>query len=281
MQYAALNRGTLVKTLLLLLLGGLSVGMAHAGCTVVFTTLAFGNYTGSVSTATNTATVNCSNGSTYTVGLNAGVGIGGTETTRVMTGLFGTLTYGIFMNPSHTNNWGNTPGNEVSGTGTGSNQVYYGYGQILGSQYSTPGTYTDTVSSGLASFLVSATIQASCSISASALTFGTYAGTTVTASSTLSVQCTNTTPYSIGLSAGTTSGATVTNRLLAGSSGGNLAYALYSDAGHTNNWGATSNTVSGTGTGAVQAISVYGQIAGGQHAIPGSYTDTITATLTY
>ena len=198
-----------------------------------------------------------------------------------MTGSSGTLSYQLFLNSAHTTNWGNTSGEEISGTGTGSNQAYTGYGQVLGNQFSAPGTYTDTVSSATGSFTVTASIVATCSISATALAFGTYAGAAVTASSSLSMQCTNSTSYTIGLSAGTTSDATVTNRLLVGTGGSTLAYGVYSDSGHTNIWGSTSHTVTGTGTGSVQSLPVYGQIAGGQYVVPGSYTDTITASITY
>jgi spore coat protein U-like protein len=49
------------------------------------------------------------------------------------------------------------------------------------------------------------------------------------------------------------------------------------------NWGNTvgTDTVAGTGNGAAQALTVYGQIAAGLYVTPGSYTDTITATVTY
>jgi spore coat protein U-like protein len=43
----------------------------------------------------------------------------------------------------------------------------------------------------------------------------------------------------------------------------------------------STDTVAGTGNGAAQAITVYGQAAAGQYVAPGSYADTITATITY
>jgi spore coat protein U-like protein len=50
-------------------------------------------------------------------------------------------------------------------------------------------------------------------------------------------------------------------------------------------WGASTgtNTVAGTGTGANQVYQVYGQVANPSlsNAAPGSYQDTITATITY
>ena len=41
------------------------------------------------------------------------------------------------------------------------------------------------------------------------------------------------------------------------------------------------NWVSGTGNGSAQAITVYGQIPAAQYVTPGSYTDTITVSVTY
>jgi spore coat protein U-like protein len=62
-----------------------------------------------------------------------------------------------------------------------------------------------------------------------------------------------------------------------------LNYSLFSNSGMTTNWGNTvgTDTVPGAGTGTVQAITVYGQVAAGQYLAPGAYTDTITATVTY
>lgn len=132
------------------------------------------------------------------------------------------------------------------------------------------------------SMAVSATVNASCSISPNALSFGTYAGSQIQQTTTISVTCTNTTPYTVGLNAGTTSGATVTNRLMSDGNGHTLAYALYQDSGYSTNWGNSSGSwESGTGNGSAQSLTVYGQITSGLTPVPGSYTDTITATVTY
>jgi spore coat protein U-like protein len=130
---------------------------------------------------------------------------------------------------------------------------------------------------------VSATVQATCLVSASALAFGTYTGVVANSTSAVSVTCTNTTPYNVGLSAGLATGATVSARKMTGPSSALLGYAMYSDASHTINWGQTigSDTVAGTGNGSAQAITVYGQAAAGQYVAPGAYADTITATVTY
>ena len=132
-------------------------------------------------------------------------------------------------------------------------------------------------------FGVTATVQSTCLVSATSLAFGTYTGAVATSTSSVSVTCTNTTPYNVGLSAGLATGATVTTRQMTGPASALLSYALFSNAGHTVNWGQTigTDTVTGTGNGAAQAITVYGQVAAGQFVAPGSYSDTITATVTY
>ena len=133
------------------------------------------------------------------------------------------------------------------------------------------------------SFAVSATVASTCLVSATSLGFGSYTGLVVPASSTVSVTCTNTTPYNVGLSAGLGTGATVTARKMTGPASALLAYGLFQDAGHTVGWGVTAgtDTVAGTGNGATQPITVYGQIPTAQYVAPGAYADTITVTVTY
>lgn len=125
---------------------------------------------------------------------------------------------------------------------------------------------------------VSATVQATCVVSATAMSFGTYTGTALPSTSTVTVQCTNTTPYTLGLNAGAATGATVTNRSMTGPGSALLNYGLYTDSGHSTNFGTLAST---NGTGSPIVTTVYGQVAAGQYVAPGSYTDTITATVTY
>lgn len=136
-------------------------------------------------------------------------------------------------------------------------------------------------------FGVDATVANACSVSATALSFGNYDPVTaaaVNSTTTVSVTCSNGAPYDVGLDAGTTTGATVTSRQMTDASANTLDYALYSDSARTTNWGNTvgTDTVTGTGTGAAQSLTVYGAIASGQTtAAVGSYSDTITVTVTY
>lgn len=134
-------------------------------------------------------------------------------------------------------------------------------------------------------FTVGATVVDSCSISATNLAFGNFdplLGTALDATSTIDVTCSSGDTYDIGLDAGTATGATVTTRAM--TSGVNtLNYALYSDSGRLTNWGNTpaTDTVSGTGTGAAQTLTVYGRIPAQASAVIGTYSDTITVTVTY
>jgi spore coat protein U-like protein len=132
---------------------------------------------------------------------------------------------------------------------------------------------------------VSATVQATCLNVATAMTFGTYTGVAVDSTATITVTCTNTTPYTVSLDAGTgiTPAATVTTRKMTGAVGVFLNYALFSNAGRTTNWGITvgTDTVAGTGSGVGQVLTVYGRAAAGQFVAPGAYADTVTATVTY
>jgi spore coat protein U-like protein len=136
-------------------------------------------------------------------------------------------------------------------------------------------------------FAVTATVVAACSLSATPLAFGSsvnvLSGNDIDNTSVVTATCTNGSAYTIGLNAGTASGATVTTRKM--TSGANtLNYALYTDAARTTNWdniGGT-NVVSGTGTGSGVDHTVYGRIPSGQTTVPtGAYADTITVTINF
>jgi spore coat protein U-like protein len=116
------------------------------------------------------------------------------------------------------------------------------------------------------------------------MNFGNYSGAAVTATAAVNVVCTNTTTYNVGLDKGA-NGASVTARQM--KSGTNLLnYSLFRDSAQTLNWGTTvgTDTLAGTGNGNVvtpQQLTVYGQVPANQFVVPGAYTDTITATITY
>jgi spore coat protein U-like protein len=164
-------------------------------------------------------------------------------------------------------------------------RAWRGYGAALAACFLIPWTGTSYAASTTSTFAVQVAITATCTInSASTLNFGTQGvlATNVDQTSTLQVTCTNTTPYNIGLDAGTGSGATVATRKLT-SGGATVNYTLYSDSGRTTVWGNTvaTDTVAGTGNGTGQSYTVYGRIPTQTTPAPGNYADTITVTVTY
>jgi spore coat protein U-like protein len=126
-------------------------------------------------------------------------------------------------------------------------------------------------------------VQGTCILSATALSFGTYTGLAASGTSAVRVTCTNTTPYTVALSAGLGTGATTSLRKMTRSASAVLTYGLYQNATFSQNFGNTSgtDTYAGSATGAVQTLTVYGQIPASEYVVPGAYTDSITATVTY
>jgi len=141
---------------------------------------------------------------------------------------------------------------------------------------------TSSGATNTSTFQVTATVVSSCTVTATSLAFGNYTLAQLDSSSTITATCTNGTTYTIGLDAGIFAGATTTTRRMTGPSVTGLSYSLFSDFGRTTNWGnATGSWVSGTGTGAAQVLTVYGRIGEKQNALIGSYTDTVTVTVTF
>ena len=136
-------------------------------------------------------------------------------------------------------------------------------------------------------FGVSATVQQVCAVAATNLGFGSYdasSGSPNNASSTITVTCTPSSSYSIALNAGTTSGGTEAVHLMTDGSSHTLIYNLFTDTNHTTKWGdgtLSTSVVSGTADGTHQPYTLFGQIGVGQFVPSGSYTDTVTATVTY
>jgi len=139
-------------------------------------------------------------------------------------------------------------------------------------------------------FQVNATVISSCTVAGTTLNFGNSIDALATptpldATSTLTVQCTNTTAYTVALNAGTNAGGASNFGSRTMKSGSNtLNYQLYLDAGHSSVWGdgtSSSSNVAGTGTGNPQTLSIYGRLPSLANVVPGSYTDTVTVTVSY
>lgn len=145
-----------------------------------------------------------------------------------------------------------------------------------------------------ADFQVRITIAESCTISAGDVAFGSVTRSTdATATGTLTVNCSQGTPYTIALNNGTNSGtptakATATSRLLkkSGDTTDSIPYGLYLDGSHTAVWANDASDASsektGTGNGDDQDLTVYARVLAANTNVPaGDYVDTVTATVTF
>ena len=132
------------------------------------------------------------------------------------------------------------------------------------------------------SLLANATVTPQCSVnSPNTLNFGLVVslGAVIDAQTTLSVSCSNQLAYTVGLSSA--SGSSPTNLKMA--FGANkLTYAVYQNSARTTGWGNVSGQwVAGTGTAASQSLTVYGRLPIQTLPPAGTYTDTISVTVTY
>lgn len=136
-----------------------------------------------------------------------------------------------------------------------------------------------TASAQTASEDLSVTLEVAseCSVTTTAVAFSGYTGTANSdAAGEINVTCTDGASYSVTLAA--TSGGSGTRTLTSGSD--TLNYSLYSDSGRSTLFPESSGEAR-NGTGASQTIPVYGRVASGQAVKVGSYSDTVTVTVTY
>ncbi|MFP2956783.1 fruiting body spore coat protein U [Myxococcus sp. 1LA] len=146
---------------------------------------------------------------------------------------------------------------------------------------------------------VTANVGGDCSIGSGigggTLNFGTYdpilvnsaTGVDLFGTGTLSVQCTLLRPAIITLgqglhpAAGSTEAAPL-RRMRNTGSADYLAYSLYQDVTRVVVWGNTSTTaLAFLGTGLPVPVLVYGTVPRGQNVPPGTYNDTVVATITF
>lgn len=151
------------------------------------------------------------------------------------------------------------------------------------------GARASTVTSSLG---VSATVNPGCSISTSAVAFGTYAPLSThatnaaTANGTVTVQCTLGTVAVVTLGQGTNASAGSSDasplRRLSDGASHYLTYALFSDFTYLLPWGNTALTgVGHVGLGSAVGLTVYGKLDAGQVVPSGAYTDTVVATVSF
>jgi spore coat protein U-like protein len=135
-------------------------------------------------------------------------------------------------------------------------------------------------------FNVRMTVTAECRLNAlSDLNFGSAGIFTanIDQQTTIGVQCTNGTPFAIGLNQGA-NGSSVSDRKMKSTTGADtIAYQLFRDAARSQNWGSTqgTDTLAGVGTGSSQTVTVYGRVPAQAAVATGSYSDVITVTVNY
>jgi len=138
----------------------------------------------------------------------------------------------------------------------------------------------------LAAMLGGPLAGASCTISAGQVMFSPYIGNQVDSTGVLTVDCTDTTSAVVTIDPGRGAGATDASRKMtgtdAGNSGATLDYNLYQDNARTRGFGSTAlSGYSVLGSGNPELITVYGRIPANQKPLAGSYSDTLTVTVTY
>lgn len=123
---------------------------------------------------------------------------------------------------------------------------------------------------------------ATCGLSVQGVTFGSYdfqSSQNLDSVGHITVTCDVSASFTVALNAGLTG--SFTSRTM--QNGAHLlSYNLYTDTAHISVWGdgtGGSTTVSGSGTSA--GYSVYGSIPAGQNPYAGSYSDTVTVTLSF
>lgn len=260
----------------------------------------------------------------YTLCFNLGAPGGNTIATRKMTTSGGgTLNYQLYYKDSSGNSlvWGNqtAPGSTFPKvdlnllditTVSGSLTVY---GTVPGGQNTVaPGNYSDSYAGSTASvtingalllppgtcgtstvqtfsFMVTAVVNKQCNINtANNINLGSVPSTqtNITGNNFFTMACTNSTPYTIGLSpsnGSTTGSGMMKSTTIPATNLDRVPYQLNSTAGVSGTaWGniTSTNTVPGTGTGLAVNKTVYAVVPSANYR-PDTYADTVTINVTY
>lgn len=130
----------------------------------------------------------------------------------------------------------------------------------------------------------------SCTVTATPLSFGapTAIGTAnVDSTSTIALSCTNGSTYDVALDNGLYPASGQRYMSNGAATPVKIPYNVYSNAGRTTAWGATSgaggNTISGTtGVSGLVTLTAYGRIPSSATSVgAGAYNDTVTVTVTF
>jgi spore coat protein U-like protein len=279
-------------------------------------------------TATLTYTCKNSNGGTHSATVCFSIGEpGGAQTNpRLMTSGTNTLQFQLYWGSFNGTIWGSqyfgstTPlmvNLTLASGASATNQTATLYAQVLSGQTTAvTGSYSDNYQNGDTAvtvndvagntapgtcgstqtanlyfpFLVSATVQKNCSVTANNLSLGSVAAGAAIASgsSTLSVTCAYNTPYYIGLAPQNVSSTTGAGTMKGtGSNANTVTYQLYSNSGMSTIWGNTATTttvgngMSGTGTGVATSFTVYAKSTSSTDVQPDNYSDTVQVNVNY
>lgn len=150
------------------------------------------------------------------------------------------------------------------------------------------GCTTADVAPQPSTFIATAHVGTDCTLSIPDASFGsvTRLSSPIDTSTTATVTCSSGAPWSLSLDAGSIPGNTYAARRmgLGGTGPGAVAYQIYRDPGPANVWGnGTMGTVTrtGTGTGAAQHVPIYLRVPAQGPQPEGTYSDRVTATLTF
>jgi len=117
-----------------------------SNCNIAARNIDFGSH-GILNTAVDAAgglNVTCTQGTSYSIGLNNGL-TGTGPTTRRMTLGDQAVAYGLYKDAARSQPWGSSGGDLVQGTGNGATATLPVYGRVPAQRTPSPGTYTDTV----------------------------------------------------------------------------------------------------------------------------------------
>ncbi len=131
-----------------------------------------------------------------------------------------------------------------------------------------------------ASLSVTATVQVSCLVSATATAFRPHAAD---AASAVSVACSNSTPYSVRLSAALVPGAASAIQKMTRSGVVLPGYVLSSNSRGVVKCGQAlgADAVAGSGSGAAPVLAIHGRISAAKSASAAAFADTMTVLVTY
>ncbi|MDN7971066.1 spore coat U domain-containing protein [Burkholderia multivorans] len=273
--------------------------------------------------ATGTISVTCTwSAVTLTPNVLVCLNLGGTSPRSLVNGS-NAMQYDLYLDAAHSVAWGSiysgtTPASVTlvkPALGTSASATVTVYGQIAANQPTVPTVGNSTTAysqtfggnttslnvgfylvgaptcasltspSGTFPFTATANVVNNCNITATNVAFGTASvlSTPLSATGSISAQCTNGDAWKIALNGGG-SGNVAARQMQRSGGGGSIAYGLYTDAAHSIAWGdgsAGTSTVTGVGTGNAQVVTVYGAVPAQTTPAPGNYSDTITATISF